>query len=84
MTASITTAEEKARLRTAIRAQLAAMPESIRRAEDDALFSAFLSLPEVERADTIFLFCQMLPMVEGRILPFSYMCGSGAKNHFFD
>jgi len=57
VTVSITTAEEKARLRTAIRAQLAAMPENIRRAEDDALFSAFLSLPEVERADTIFLFC---------------------------
>ena len=56
---SITTAEEKARLRPLLRAQLSAMPEDARRAEDDTLFSAFLSLPEVEQAHTLLLFCGM-------------------------
>ncbi len=54
---SITTAEEKARLRTLIRNQLADLPQTQRTAEDDTLFSAFLSLSEVDRTNTIFLFC---------------------------
>lgn len=56
MTVFITTAEAKARLRTQVRAQLAAIPDEERRAEDDILFSTLLSCPEVGRADTIFLF----------------------------
>lgn len=54
---STTTAENKARLRTLIRNQLVQLPEPERMAEDDALFSLFLSLPEVDRLHTIFLFC---------------------------
>lgn len=54
---STTTAEEKARLRAQIRAQLSELPSEHRTAEDEALFSAFLSLPEVARAQTLFLFC---------------------------
>ena len=57
VTASTTTAEEKTRLRQLIREQLAALPVAQRKAEDEALFSAFLSLPEVEQAQTLFLFC---------------------------
>lgn len=53
---STTTAERKARLRRDIRAQLAAMPPETRRAEDTSLFSAFLALPELESAQTVFLF----------------------------
>lgn len=53
---STTTAEEKARLRTRIRHQLSALPQEQRNKEDDALFSAFLCLPELEQAHTIFLF----------------------------
>ena len=56
MTASTTTAERKDTLRREIRHQLASIPEDARRAEDDALFSRFLSLPELDRAQTIFLF----------------------------
>lgn len=54
---STTTAEEKTRLRTLIRDHLVKLPEPERMAEDDALFSTFLSLPEVERSRTLFLFC---------------------------
>ena len=53
---SITTVEEKARLRLLIRNQQVEQPHKERTAEDDALFSTFLSLPEVERAHTLFLF----------------------------
>ncbi len=53
---SITTGEEKGRLRTLIRDQLVNLPDSARIAEDSALFSMFLSLPQVERANTLFLF----------------------------
>jgi len=53
---SITTAEEKAKLRLLIRNQQVGQPGSERTAEDNSLFSAFLSLPEVARAHTIFLF----------------------------
>lgn len=54
---SITTAEDKARLRKLIRNQLVHVSDAQRTAEDSALFSAFLTLPEVERAQTLFLFC---------------------------
>ena len=54
---SITTAEAKAQLRTQIRKQLADLPDELRKQEDTALFSAFLSLPEVKQANTVFLFC---------------------------
>lgn len=56
MTPSISTTERKAQLRGEIRARLTALPEEERRRQDSALFSAFLSLPEVERAQTVFLF----------------------------
>ena len=59
MTVSITTAEQKARLRTQLREQLAAVPDTQRIEEDNALFTAFLALPEVARAQTVFLFCGM-------------------------
>lgn len=54
---STTTAEEKTRLRTLIRNQLTDLPVVQRTAEDDILFSAFLALPEVAQAKTVFLFC---------------------------
>lgn len=54
---STTTAEEKARLRTLIRHQLSKLPDAERMAEDNALFSAFLALPEVAQTYTILLFC---------------------------
>lgn len=53
---STSTAEAKAALRRQIRAQLAALPEHVRHAEDEALFQAFLALPQVQRAQTLFLF----------------------------
>lgn len=54
---SITTTEEKARLRAHLREQLTALPDTQRTAEDNALFSAFLTSPETAQARTIFLFC---------------------------
>lgn len=56
MTASITTTEAKARLRSEIRVRLAALSDEERCAQDTALFSAFLALPQVEQARTLFLF----------------------------
>jgi len=53
---SITTAEKKAQLRQLIRNQLLNHPAENRTAEDRALFSAFLALPEVDRANTLLLF----------------------------
>ncbi len=53
---STSTAEAKARLRRQVRAQLAAMPEQVRSAEDAALFDAFLALPQVQQVQTLFLF----------------------------
>lgn len=53
---STTTAERKEALRREIRNLLTAMPEDVRRTEDDVLFSRFLSLPELDWAQTIFLF----------------------------
>ena len=45
---STTTADQKIQLRRRIRQQLAALSEAQRIAEDSALFSTFLVLPEVE------------------------------------
>lgn len=56
MSAFSTTAEEKAALRKALRAQLSAMPAHALQAGDRALFAAFLALPQVQRAHTLFLF----------------------------
>ena len=53
---SITTAEQKAQLRQLIRNQLLSLSAADRESEDRALFSVFLSLPQVERANTLFLF----------------------------
>lgn len=53
---SITIAEQKAQLRRTLRARLTALAEEARCGEDDRLFSAFLSCPEVEQARTVFLF----------------------------
>ncbi len=53
---STSIAEEKVALRRQVRAQLAAMPEQVRLAEDEALFAAFLAHPQVQRANTLFLF----------------------------
>lgn len=54
---SITTAEKKAQLRQLIRNQLAELPTALRTAEDNALFTTFLNLPEVVKSKTLFLFC---------------------------
>ena len=52
-----TTADlSKDALRRQVRAQLSQLPEPAQRQEDDALFAAFLSRPEVVRAKTLFLF----------------------------
>lgn len=56
MTPSISTTERKAQLRGEIRARLTALPAEERRRQDSALFSAFLALPQVEHAQTVFLF----------------------------
>ena len=53
---SISTAEQKAALRRDVRARLAAMDERARLAEDEVLFDAFLALPQVRQAQTLFLF----------------------------
>ena len=53
---SISIAEAKAALRRQVRQQLAAIPEEVRLAEDSVLFDAFLSLPQVQQAQTLFLF----------------------------
>ena len=56
MTASSTTAEEKACLRRQVRAQMAALSPERLRESDRALFEAFLALPQVEEASSLFLF----------------------------
>lgn len=50
------TAEEKGALRRLLRQNLETMTDRERRESDEALFARFLSLPQVERAGTIFLF----------------------------
>ena len=56
MSGSSTTAEAKGRLRTALRARLAALSPRELLDSDWALFAAFLALPQVENARTLFLF----------------------------
>ena len=51
------TAEKKVQLRIRIRTQLADLSPAQRTVQDNALFSAFLALPEIAQADTLFLFC---------------------------
>ena len=53
---SISTVEAKAQLRRQVRQQLAAIPEEVRLAQDTELFDAFLALPQVQQAQTLFLF----------------------------
>ena len=56
MNASSTTAEEKARLRRQVRAQLSDLSPEELRESDQALFEAFLALPQVKEARSLFLF----------------------------
>ena len=56
MNAYSTTAEEKARLRRQVRAQLSDLSPEELRESDQALFEAFLALPQVEEACSLFLF----------------------------
>ena len=56
MTASSTTAEEKARLRRQVRDRLSALSPEELRESDQALFEAFLALPQVKEAYSLFLF----------------------------
>ena len=56
MSVSSTAAESKRALRQAVRAQLAALTPQELQESDRALFSAFLSLPQVREAQTLFLF----------------------------
>ena len=56
MSASSTAAESKRALRQAVRAKLAALTPQALQESDWALFSAFLSLPQVREAQTLFLF----------------------------
>ena len=53
---STTIAEEKKQLRSAIRAQMKALPREALREEDEVLFDRFLALPQVEQAHTIFIY----------------------------
>lgn len=52
-------AEEKAALRTQIRARVAALTGEERRESDEALFSRFLALPEVAEAEHVLLYLGM-------------------------
>ena len=54
MTSTITA--EKAALRRRVRAYLEGLSTRQRRESDDALFARFLSLPQVEAADTLLLY----------------------------
>ena len=56
MDVSSTTAEAKKALRARVRREIAAISPEECRTSDQALFGRFLSLPEVEKADTLFLF----------------------------
>ena len=56
MSGSSTTAEEKGRLRRQVRARLSALSPEKLRESDRALFEAFLALPQVKKANSLFLF----------------------------
>ena len=53
---ALTIAEEKKQLRSNIRKTLAAIPQEELTRSDDALFARFLALPQVQQAQTLFLF----------------------------
>ena len=62
--------EQKAALRRVIRAQMKALAPEERRRSDEALFTRFLSLPAVERSDTLLLYCGMGAEADAlRLLP---------------
>lgn len=52
----ISVMEEKKRMRKQIRAQLVDLPEVVRKAQDKALFKAFLGLDGVKQAKTVMVF----------------------------
>lgn len=56
MDASSTAAEAKKALRAQVRREMAALTPEERVRSDGALFARFLSLPQVQQADTLFLF----------------------------
>lgn len=56
MDAFSTAAEAKKAFRAQVRREIAAIPPEECRISDRALFHRFLSLPQVEKADTLFLF----------------------------
>lgn len=56
MDASSTAAEAKKAFRAQVRQEMAALTQRERWESDRALFHRFLSLPQVEKADTLFLF----------------------------
>ena len=56
MSAFSTAAEAKAELRRSVRRRLAALSSQELRRSDQALFDAFLALPQVREAQTVFLF----------------------------
>lgn len=49
--------EEKARLRQALRAQMKKLSKEERHSSDEAMFARFLSLPELDAAKTVLVFC---------------------------
>ena len=51
--------ERKAALRAAVRARLAQLSPEARLASDQALFARFLSLPALEKAQRVLLYCGM-------------------------
>lgn len=54
-------AEEKKRLRRQVREELAALPDAVRKAQDKALFKAFLSLDGVKNAKTVLVYWGVEP-----------------------
>ena len=67
MTSTITA--EKAALRRRVRAYLEGLSPRQRRESDDALFARFLSLPQVEAADTLLLYPPCGPGGSGSACP---------------
>lgn len=53
--------EEKKALRRQVRAELAALPDELRRAQDKALFKAFLGLDAVKSAKTVMVYWGVEP-----------------------
>lgn len=59
--ACISVIEEKRQLRKQVRKQLAELPEVVRRAQDKALFKAFLGADAVKRAGTVMVYWGVEP-----------------------